>query len=274
MNKLKYNIVTQKIIKLLFNICSHWTIHYVFCASTGRSGTTSLQHIFKAAENAYTTHESHPIMNKDVLINYNNGDIEAAELEFNTRKLLRIAYKSLFKEVYVESNHMFIKCFADPAFKVFKKKLKVVVLERDPVAVALSMLARGDIPGEEGGNKWVLDPRATQNIIKIEKTLYENPGFAHDFYKCLWYCFEIKARTLQYQKRHPDVPLFFIKTEELNDFERNREMLEFFKITYNESRLKELTGTRANVGKKNIHLDQSFKPENIDEFYKLCERAM
>lgn len=274
MNKLKYNIVTRKVIKSLFNICSHWTKHYVFCASTGRSGTTSLQHIFEAADNAYTTHESHPIMNKEVLINYNNGDFEAAELEFNTRKLLRIAYNSLFKEVYVESSHMFIKCFADPAYRVFKKKLKVVVLERDPVAVALSMLARGNIPGKEGGNKWFLDPKATQNIIKIEKTLYEDPGFTHDFYKCLWYCFEIKARILQFQQRHPDVPLFFIDTEELNNFERNREMLEFFKITYNETRLKELTGTRANAGEKNISLDQSFKPENIDEFYKICEQAM
>lgn len=246
----------------------------MFCASTGRSGTTSLQLIFNAAENAYTTHESHPIMNKEVLINFNNGDFKAAELEFNTRKLLRIAYNSLFKKVYVESNHMFIKCFSDSAYKVFRKKLKVVALERDPVAVALSMLGRGNIPGEEGGNKWFLDPRATQNIIKIEEILYEDPRFAHDFYKCLWYCFEIKARTLQFRKSHPDVALFHINTEELNDFNKNREMLEFFKIDYSETRLKELTGTKANAGKKNTSLDQSFKPENIDDFYEVCEQAI
>lgn len=277
MNTLKYNRFTAKLVRGLFRLLCGGVDHFVFVATTGRSGSHTLQVLSTAMSNTYACHEDHPILNKQAMIEFNQLSDERMKLEFNSRKLLKIILHVLGKSNYVETNHMFIKCFADEAYRVFGDRLRVIELSRDSEDVALSIFNSGAIPGSELGNKWYLDPRAPRNVIQIAGDLYGDGRFRDDYYKCLWYWYEIKARTSLFKRQHPCVKIAELATENLNDFDKVRKTFVDLDLQVNDAQLKTLVGTRANASRNIVKEDVSFIEggrERLNEFHQLCQACL
>ncbi len=270
-NKIKYNYFSTALIQLAFRLFCRRVKGFIFVASTGRSGTNTLQLFGTAAKKVYSCHEGHPIMNGDTMIKFNNDDEQLMIEEFNSRKLLRILWHSMGNHYYIETNHMFIKCFYSTAAFIFGERLKVISITRDPSDVALSMYGRADIPGTEEGNKWYLDPKASRTLVKLGDFLYGDTKFSHDYFKCLWYCYEIKARIIMFKKNYPKVPVVDIQTSELNNMDAVGNLFNKLNIVYDEAKLRSLIGMRANstpLSKKaKLNIDTGL----LEEFSELCE---
>ena len=168
---------------------------------------------------------------------------------------------------------MFIKCFAEEAVRLFEWKLGVVVLRRDPALTARSMYYRGDIPGTTNGNKWYLNPAANRNLLKMEDILQQQP-FSHDYYKCLWYCYEIDARTKEFFAKYPEIKGYFISTNELNDLDSVTKMFAAFGLAYHEDRLRNLIGIKANASKKKLSDITAVNQVEAEQFSKLCQERI
>lgn len=154
-------------------------------------------------------------MHDEIMADYNRGDDERVRREFLLRKLPRIYQATCGARSYVETNHMFIKCFAEEAVRAFGNKLRVVHLYRDADEVAASLYHRGSIPGTDYGDRWLLQPDAERNLIRCAED--GDTRDVHPYLRCLWYWYEIEARVIEFRDRHPDVPLVDIHTQELND---------------------------------------------------------
>src|SRR5262245_7088495 len=87
---LKVNPVTAKIAREVGALCCRSVRGFVFVASTGRSGTHTLQNLFAAVPECVATFEPDPIMHKQVLRQYNAGDDRLMRRVFRWRKLPRI----------------------------------------------------------------------------------------------------------------------------------------------------------------------------------------
>lgn len=272
-NAIKYNAMTQWLLKPWVARQISSKSGFIFTVSTGRSGTNTLANIFECGENLYAAHEDHPILNGELMVKYNQLNALPVNNEFFRRKLPKLLWRSRGKKFYFESNHMFVKSFEEAARSAFGDKLSIVYLERDPFLVAASMYQRGDIPDSPVGLKWYLDPRAERNLIKVEGVL-DQVEFQDDFYKCLWYCFEIKARFLKLMKDYPGVSCFRLKTDSLNDVDKVKEMFDYFNISYDEARLKEVVGVKANASKRTPLAPDGVDKKTADKYMRACQEAL
>lgn len=166
-SKLKVNPVTAGVARAAGRFLCRSVQTYVFVATTGRSGTHTLQRLFKTVPSCVSLHEPHPVMNGEVLWGYNDGDDRSMRRTFKLRKLPHVYWAARNKRFYVEANHVLIKCFAEAAVDTFGDRLRVLRLRRDPNAVASSYLMRGCVPGTNNekrphlsGNEWLIDPLA------------------------------------------------------------------------------------------------------------------
>ena len=270
-NIYKYNVFTTAVIKTAFKLFCKNVEKFVFVASTGRSGTNTIQLLFTTANKAYACHEDHPVMNGETMIQFNNNLDNLMIREFNSRKLLRIMFHSFGKKYYIETNHMFIKCFYPEAVKLFQKRLHVIALTRDPIKVAISLYGRENIPGHGKGNEWYLDPQAPRNIINANELLFMDSRFSHNFFKCLWYAYEIRARITKFKQMYPEVHVTEIETSQLNNIEAVTNMFAKIGIDYDEAKLKSLVGIRANSTPQKKKINLNVSDSLIEEFSRLCE---
>jgi hypothetical protein len=247
---------------------------FVFVATSGRSGSTTLQELFRCVPRSTALHEPDPRMNKEVLRAFNAGEDRAAFRIFTNNKLPRILWSARYKHWYFETNHMFIKCFADAAVHHFRDRIQVVHLVRDPLAVANSFFRRPRIPGTPEGNDWLLDPAAVRNLIRTDRLFEPGQRFCHDYYKCLWYWYETEARTAAFRATYPHVPVHRIETEQLNDLEAVTALFERLGVPV-AAALADAVGLRANVHKGG----RPTRPEGIDEedlqaFQHICQSRL
>ncbi len=191
--------------------------HFIFVATTGRSGTLTLVDIFSRLENCTALHEPYPAMHDDILHAASYGDEQKVDRFYKIRKSVNIRRAAAGSEYYLEANHLFIKAFIKQATNDFGKRLKVIHLVRDPAKVANSIYTLQDPPGTVEGNRWWLDYRAPTNLIQIQDMLDGEGEFKHPYYKALWYWFEIESRIAYWKQRLPDTPFVFFKTEDFND---------------------------------------------------------
>jgi hypothetical protein len=203
--------------------------HFTFVATTGRTGTRTLADIFAGIDDCTSLHEPYPVMNSELMIQANNGNDDLAEKTFYGSKLFYI-YRACVKnksKYYIETNHMFIKSFAEYAVEHFYPRINVIHLSRDSKDTAYSLYQLNTIPGTPEGNRWYLDYRATNNKIKISEYFNGSHEFDHPFYRCLWYVYEIEARIKYFKTSHPDIPVFEIFMSDLNSVDRLRELFDF-----------------------------------------------
>jgi hypothetical protein len=219
---------------------------YIFVASTGRSGTQSLSRIFAAAQKAVCVHEPPPVM----LRRCPQGMDEAQYFRelFHQKKKHTIRRRARSHRYYLETNHQFAKTFADLAIEYFKTKTSVIHLRRDPLKVAASFYNIGSIPGKSyRGKLYLLDPLGTDNCIDLRDMFREGGPLDHDYYRCLWYWYEVEARIEKLKHKYPQTRWFQLDTQDLNDEVRLQKMFTALAIEYDAKMLKGLVSTRVNL---------------------------
>lgn len=243
---------------------------YVFSATTGRSGSMTLANVLESLQDAVVFHEPDPIMHSRHL----TGPDRLASLDelFWRRKRIEVHRAARGHRYYVETNHQFIKGFAEQAAAWFGDRLRVVHLRRDPVSVATSFYRMSSIPGlPRRGSLWLLDPRSDDNLIQLGEMLFGSAEFGHDYYKCLWYWYETEARVRHFRDRHPKVSVESIGTGDLNDLDRVRALLQGLGLAYDETALAGRVGQRHN---EKSHDVQNVLPREEAELMTARFRAL
>jgi hypothetical protein len=188
---------------------------FVFCATTGRSGTETLSAVLAAGEGVVSTHEPFPVMNSHVLRAATAGRTRTVQLAWRGLKLPTVLRCARGHRVYAETNHQFVKVFADLAYREFGPRLAVVHLVRDALAVAQSMHELGQVPGTPVGSRWLIDPASPTNIVPFSIAIER--GLTHPLHRCLWYWLETEARADATRRRMSSVCTWVdLKVEELN----------------------------------------------------------
>jgi hypothetical protein len=244
---------------------------FIFVATTGRSGSQTLYHLCKNVPGCASFHEPFPEMRGDILSAYNQDEEQRVLKFFKDFKLPAIYKASLKKEWYVETNHTFIKCFADAAVEEFGHRLKVIHMVRDRHEVARSWLNRGSIPGQ---GSWLLELDAPRNLIQFNELRVQNDRFDHDYFKCLWYWYEIEARIHQFKQHHPEIQVFPLKTEELNDVDRVLFLFEALFGEFDRTALIQQIGSRANSSAKIPAPPADVEQSVIEQFDRLCQERL
>ena len=230
---------------------------YIFVANSGRSGSTSLAKIFEAVDDIVCLHEPSPVMINE----YGENDKQTyfKKLFYNLKRVY-VKRAARGHKYYLETNHQFIKNFAEYAIEYFGNKIKVIHLVRDPVSVAASFYLINSSPGTTSrGRYYLIDPKSHENIIKIADVLYESNEFSDDLYKCLWYWYEVEARTKKIKNDYPHVEFYKIHTSDLNNQDKLKDMLAAIDVTYDTDKLDVLVGTKANTRseEKKVELDMA-----------------
>ncbi len=271
---LKYNYLISYIRKIYYQKkCSNLE-QLIFVATTGRSGTMTLCKIFKKIEGCAAFHEAFPAMKGECMMRRNQGDSRLAKYIYDTVKSVKIRQYAAGKRYYMDSNHMFIKSFIDFVINDFGEKVKVIHLYRDPVKVASSMVSLNTIPGTPIGNEWYLDYHAPENFIKIPDILDNDEVFSSDWFRSLWYWYEIEARVAFWRKKLKKVQFVDIATEELNNPKNICDLLDKLHIDYNRSSMSSIQTPVANrqtdnkIKKYHITDDDYRKHELFQSFLK------
>jgi hypothetical protein len=114
------------------------------------------------------------------------------------------------------------------------------------------------------GRLYLIDPLAEGNILDLRSEFLEQGGLDHDFYKCLWYWYEVEARVERFRKQYPSVPVCRINTEELGDLERIRSMFDCLRIEYDSDKLNASVGVRSNLkGHRKTIEKEAFSPSDL-----------
>lgn len=204
---LKVNPVVAGLYRRVWDL-RHSRTRFVFCATTGRSGTALLAHVLGDRPGCHAEHEPYPIMNGPAIEARNTGRPRLAERVYRTRKSVNIRRLATGARVYAETNHSFVRSFWESAWRDLGSRMKVVHLRRDPVSVARSMTRLGAAPGTENGNWWYLDHAwAGHRLARITPELADGAPLAHPFYRSLWYWYEVEARIREMHERAPDLPI-------------------------------------------------------------------
>ncbi len=196
----KYNPLTAGLMRAWLVRGCRELERVLFVASTGRSGTATLAAILERVDRCAAFHEPWPIMNGRIMELRNAGRPAPARRVYRFVKSVNILRQARGARYYAETNHMFLKTFVDHAAAEFGDRMRVIHLVRDPVQVAGSMYALDRAPGSIQWNSFWLDHRAPMNLIQVADAL-DRRGFRHPFFKCLWYWYEMEARTADWKQR-------------------------------------------------------------------------
>ncbi|NIM59995.1 MAG: hypothetical protein GTO16_13805 [Candidatus Aminicenantes bacterium] len=182
----------------------------IFIASTGRCGTLFATEIFNLLTDIPAYHEPRPECIGKVVEEINSHvKYSKATLQILNEKIDQIKGDSI-RGKYMESNQMFVKCYADVVLNNFKD-VYCIYLYRNPIAVLLSYAVK--CQNHESG--WFLRSHWPKNILQTEQKLgfYEN---------CLWQWLEVRER---YYSLKPK----FKKTYEF-DFRKINDLAEWYRL--------------------------------------------
>ncbi|MFO7899047.1 MAG: hypothetical protein R6V58_08300 [Planctomycetota bacterium] len=272
---LKVNPVTAALYRAVLGRRCRSVESYIFVATTGRSGSMSLRMILEAVSGCTAVHEPYPDLMGPVLVAYNDGDERPLRREFKLRKVPNIYRAAAGHRWYAETNHGFIKCFCGVAAEYFGARMQVVHMVREPAAVARSLLLRKTVPGRtRSGREYLIDPAAPRNAVQISDVLGDGARFAHDYFRCLWYWYEIEARYRRFRRAHPEVRTHDIETEGLNDRNRVAELLTGLGMPADPDVLAKTVGVRANVSEVSPPAPEGVSEADIAAFTELCEAKL
>ena len=242
---IKYNEITYRLLRWWYSRQNKSVRSYVFVCSTGRCGTNTISDVFARTSTVASLHEPYPTM-------YSNGSdlsiTHQKRLSLIKRKHLNILRASKEKLAYIESNHMFIKTFFNIAIDFLPiEKIKLIHVRREPFSVASSFYSINSIPGRPPtGDRFLLDPFGKDNMIDLSQELKSNE-FSHDFYKCLWYWYEVEARIAKAKESTGEkISWLTLQTKELNSENKINELIEFVDLTEEITHIQELVGVRSN----------------------------
>lgn len=219
----------------------------IFTAGSGRSGTTTIvAFIRNNIDNATAFHEPsfRPHGLKKLFKKYSlpeNISVMAARgfaeaitwfddddpmyerlTDFRTERI-----KNCKAELYLEANHAFLKTFYQ-GFMRTMPELKVIYLVRSPFEVAQSFYNRRLVEDLNDDafyavyKRWNVSPGLKKNVLP--PLLIERPS---RFQLYLWSWIEMELRYVRFRQEFSQVPVFEMKTEELNTVSVMKNLLDF-----------------------------------------------
>lgn len=242
----KHNPLSRGILEYVLRRRCHSTKAFVFVASPGRSGSKTLSDMLTGIPGIAAFHEPTP----NLIFEPACGPDQAAYLRsmFFEKKIFYVLRAAAGHSHYVETNHLFIKTFAEPAIEYFGDRTQIVHLRRDAISVALSFYKLGEIPGvEEVARRYMLDPAGSGNLVDPTLLLQAGSGFEHPFYRCLWYWHEIEARIARAKAQYPNVRWHFLETDQLNDAGAVRDLCRALTIDSHVDEIVRRAGLRSNL---------------------------
>ncbi|WP_116919665.1 hypothetical protein [Tamilnaduibacter salinus] len=183
--------------------------------------------------------------------------------------------------VYFESNHCFIKGFGwFMPRHLPEDELGVIILKRDPNAIAKSYWRVGCSPLRSFGRNWLITPDATQSIVpppskgglppkltywfaKLTKDLFsllrsitkhvsgsplQDPAWVtqYELEALRWYVDETHAKASQFRERFPRASYYEITIDDLNSLTEIHKMLRHFGLSANDG-LSDIVGKPTNL---------------------------
>lgn len=162
----------------------------VFCVTNGRSGSKTLARLLDCLQQVQSQHEPAPSFH--LIMRWAQNNAVLAENFWLYQKLPAIA--ECHKPIYLETSHLFAKGFIEPLLELGGRP-KIIFLNRDLRATAMSMLMLNDIPGRtRRALKWYLSPSDALCAGL-------RPGQAEtfsDYQLCYWHALEMQARQNHY----------------------------------------------------------------------------
>eukprot|EP01052_Picozoa_sp_SAG31_P001803 SAG31_NODE_60_length_29419_cov_39.876398_27_plen_352_part_00 len=207
-------------------------IKYLLSINTGRSGSDYLTELLNHADNAVSVHEGFPLMNGDVMLDYNNGNVEPMK-ELMQMKVSQMDAVRGEKDVYCETNHSFVKGWGWLLPELVpQEQIGVIIMTREKEAIVNSLLRLHDVPGASFFSKtWYCDPAASGNLLPAP----DGTPQTHPLEHCRWYIDEIAARAAKYKQTFPGIRFFDTTLENLNRVDQVAKMFDFFGLRPKES---------------------------------------
>lgn len=214
----------------------------IFVLASGRSGTKYLTGIFKNnVKNCVSKHEAYPDMFGKPIYWHQEGKIEEIRKVFLEKKK-NISHYNV--DVYIETNHAFLKSFYDLAMEFFPD-MKSIHLIRNPLKVARSELNRHitldkiHFPfryykGDDGERyfRWALTGR--ENIFQAVNINTLTP---YQKYVLQWIELENRAmKFLEGHKKHNDCYTLSVP-KDLNDYHVLEDMFNFLGVGLKNERI-------------------------------------
>lgn len=244
---IKHSAPVATLARLYLNARNSSLETVIFTATTGRSGTQSLQRLFSAIPGCIASHEPYPTMHDEWLHAASYGQTDLVRRHYERLKAINIRRNAVGARYYVELNHLFLKTFIAYAAKDFGDRMQVIHVVRPAVEVASSIFSRRDWPGTEDGNRWWLDYRAPTNLIQVADLLDGQGEFSHPFYKALWYWYETEARVRHWQRKLPNIRFHRFETRWINDNARTFALMDELQIKYDKDLLSAAIGVREDT---------------------------
>jgi hypothetical protein len=242
---LKHHAMTRGVLESLLQIRCRNTKAFVFVANPGRSGSKTLADIFAGVPGLAVSHEPTPKMTFEP--EWGTSQEQNLRALFFEKKIFYVMRAAAGHSHYIETNHLFIKTFAEHAIGYFGDRIRIIHLRRDPVSVALSFYRLGEIAGQsEVERRYMLDPLAADNIVPGAFLLEPKSPYGHEFYRNLWYWYEVEARIAAARRKHPRTRWIDFHTDDLNRPVAVRALCEQLEIVAHVEQILDRVGTRSN----------------------------
>jgi len=249
----------------------------IFVMSSSRSGTFFLSELFKFnVKNCVSKHEPDPDMFGKPIYWNSIGNKDKIKKLFKKKCKKIEKYMIQKKDLYLESNHAFLKSFCDVAAE-FYPDLRLIHLIRNPLAVAKSQLNRGifvgkscKIPGYYNINNYRvgLKKKVCRWALSGEEEIFKKFSFnLTNYQKLLVQWIEIENRAIDFLRKYSKYnDCYTIETtKDFYDKNKIQKMFDFFGL---ETKQKEIfIPLDKNVG----DVQTVVTKEDADELKKLIE---
>jgi hypothetical protein len=272
---LKRNPVVASVVRRSLQLRTQGVKRFIFTATTGRSGTMTLSELFATVPDCASVHEPYPIMNDDVLRAASYGDTAEVDRVYSRVKSINILRAVVGRRYYLEANHLLVKTFLGHAYEEFGRRMAVIHLVRAPIEVAMSIYCLQHLPGTPFGNAWWLDYRAPTNIIKMADDLEGNGELSHQFFRCLWYWYELELRFAAWRARLPALKVVRFETPSFNDAEKTFHLFDELEIPYDRDKVATFVGRKEHTkfAEKTMPVIPRGHAERMDETFRQALRA-
>lgn len=224
-------------------------IKYIFCISTGRSGTAYLSKVLGTLKDVKSFHEQKPVLHAELMQQYMAGQHEPLREQLSD-KLNKIQAASPM--LYIDTSHVFVKGFGwELPNHLAREQIAVVVLKRDRSKVVDSLIRVDSGPFDYLGRKWILVPYKKALIrppvgagyyrfLHYLRKALDSIGLVSvlkDYYDGLskrlveWYYDETYALAARYKQEFPSIHYVDADLEELNSWEGFRSLVDELGLT-------------------------------------------
>ena len=191
---------------------------FLFCCSTGRSGTNHLAVALAGCEGVHATHEARPILNGRAMRWVMNGLLPASLAVAPLARSLQRTKRATKCSVRADVSHVFAKWYG-PALldRIGPSRCMVIRLWRSPLDVIRSFYEMDAIPGTPWGTHWMGDPRWKSCRLRLDPR--------NDAEAVAWHVVESWIRTEEIRNLCPGIRMVDLPFEILCDAKALRHWL-------------------------------------------------